>query len=353
MITTKQPGRLAYFCFTLLLLGLLAGSLGGCIREEPLSNEEPGHPVMISLSNRAINAGVDGEQVNTLRLLLVNRNNIDRTVVCNRFIDNPTDPLLVQVVSGMFDVYVVANEMPDNSQSAALQGVKNLADIKKIALPYSPDDRNMTNIPMFGEVKQVGITAAEGEVSENNPGWVTVADKAKEHKLPVSLTRMACKVQLTIKRSNGTLKAVEFNNLPNEIPLFEDYYITPAKRMVKTVDLSKFKDVASTEPLYPNIVEQADILLPSWVFADTDNSSQAVQLKATVTEDGTDNSYSSAIGNAIGSGSAPADYTLVRNKDYTLTTLITNSIVTVGAAVTSWSDQSLSLEDDKPVIPAP
>nr|WP_129732911.1 hypothetical protein [Parabacteroides goldsteinii] len=351
MIITRQYGRLAHFCITLLLPCLLAGSQGGCTREEPLSYEEPGQPVMISLSNRAINAGVSGEQVNTLRILLVNRNNIDRTVVCNRFVSSPTDPLLIKVVSGMFDVYVVANEMPDGTEFTPLQDVRNLTGIRQVALPYSPADRNMENIPMFGKVEQVNITAPAGEVSSTNPASVTVAGVSKGDELPVSLTRMASKVKLTLKQSNGTLKAVEFNNLPDKIPLFDDTYITPDTRPVKTVETGKFSPVTSSDPAYPIASEQADILLPSWIFSDKTNSSQAIQLKATVTEDTGDKSYSSAIGHATGSSDVPKDYTILRNKDYTLTAFITNNTVTVGASVSSWTDLNLSLEDDKPVIP--
>lgn len=135
-------------------------------------------------------------------------------------------------------------------------------------------------------------------------------------------------------------------------PLFEDNYITPAGRKVKTVDINKFTAASpSFDSQYSTIVEQADILLPSWVFADTDNSSQAVQLKATITEDDVDNSYTSAIGHEVGSDSASKNYTLLRNKDYTLTASVTNYMVTIGASVTSWADQSLSIEDNKPVIP--
>lgn len=355
MITVKQLVRLARFCIRLLLPCLLAGGgLAGCTEEVPVSNQEPGQPVLISISNRALYADTPGEQVNTLRILLVNPGNIDRTVVCNRFVSSPSAPLLVQVVGGKYDIYVVANEMPDGTEFAALQNVRNLAALKQIALPYSPGNRDMTNIPMLGKVANVGIIPPAGEPSTTNLAQVTVAGEATGTTLPVSLTRMACKVKLTLKHSNGTLKSVEFNNLPDAIPLFEDTYIEPSTRPVKTLEIGSFNNVGSSDPLYSTVVEQADILLPSWVFSEKENSSNAVQLKATITEGTTDvPPYSCAIGHAAGSSNNPKDYTLWRNTDYTLTALINNNTVTVGATVTSWSDQSLSLEDDKPVIPAP
>lgn len=356
MITKKQTGQWARFCLRLLLPCLLAGGgLAGCTEEVPVSNQEPGQPVLMSISNRALNAGADFEQINTLRILLVNRNNIDRTVVCNRFVSSPADPLVIKVVSGTYDVYVVANETHDNAEFAALQSVRNLAALRQIAVPYSPADRDKTNIPMFGEVANVSIIAPAGEPSTTNLAQVSIDGGTAVSSLPVSLTRMACKVKLTLKRIGGTLTAVEFNNLPDAIPLFDDTYITPSARTTKTVEVGSFSSVTPTppEPLYSTVVEQADILLPSWVFEEKTNIGNAMQLKVTTTEDTAERTYASAIGHAAGSSDTPKDYTLRRNYDYSLTAIITNNTVSVGASVTSWTDENLILEGRDPVIPTP
>lgn len=356
MITTKQTGQLARLCLRLLLPCLLAGGgLAGCTEEVPVSNQEQGQPVLMSISNRALNGGsTNGEQVNTLRILLVNRNNIDQTVVCNRFVSSPSDPLVIQVVSGTYDVYVVANEKADGTEFTTLQNVRNLAALKQIAVPYSPVARNMSNIPMFGKVANVSIIAPAGESSASNLAQVSVDGENKGTTLPVSLIRLACKVKLTLKRSSGTLTGVMFNNLPDAIPLFDNTYITPSTRTTKTVEVGSFSPAASSDPLYPTVVEQADILLPSWAFEDKTNSSNAAQLQATIAEEDEEvRTYTCAIGHAVSSSNTPKDYTLWRNYDYTLTAIITNNTVTVGALVTAWKDETLTLDGGMPVIPTP
>lgn len=353
MITAKQTGRIARLYALLLVPCLLGMGLWGCVDDTSAPRMNMEQPVLLSISNRALGAG--DKQINTLRILLVAKN-FDRTVVCNRFVANPGDPLFIEAVSGFYDVYVVANETHGTtSPYASLDGVRNLAALKSIALPYTTD-RDLGNIPMFGLQPDVTITPPTGTPSSANPATVSGPGFTASTNLPVPLTRLACKVNLTIKRSNGTLKAIEFNNLPDAIPLFADTYVTPVTRPVKTVTLTS--DATNNDldkDLYPNQMIISNILLPSWVFTPSTSESEAVQLKATVTE-GTgssaiDRSFTAAIGHDAGVATATKDYTLWRNHDYTLTTFITNQTMSVGASVLIWNDENLAVEDDNPVVP--
>ena len=354
MITTKQTGQWARFCLRLLLPCLLAGGgLAGCTEEVPVANQEQGQPVMMSIGSRAINADKPGEGIRMLRILLVNPNNIDQTVVCNRFVNNPTDnPLKIQVVSGTYDVYVVANESFGSRENNDLKNVRNLADLKKIRRTFEPSEITMenNNIPMFGIVKNVNIIAPEGEPSESNLAKITVNGSDNGTILPVSLTRLLCKINVTLKYSSGTPKNVCIENLPYFITLFDETENTYGNNN----ETPRFLSTSVTDdPLYPNMTEVEDMLLPCWAFTPKDNIEKAPILMVTMKEGSETRLYRSVIGHAAGSSDNPKDYTLWRNYDYKLTAIITNNTVSVGASVTKWKDETLSLEGGDPATPTP
>lgn len=354
MITTKQTGHWTRFCLRLLLPCLLAGGgLAGCTEEVPVANQEQGQPVMMSIGSRAINADKPGEKITTLRILLVNPNNIDHTVVCNRFVSEPTDnPLKIQVVSGTYDVYVVANESNNSStENSDLKNVRNLADLKKIKIPYDTGGINMfdnNHIQMFGIVEHVNIIAPEGEPSESNLAKITVNGSDKGTTLPVSLTRLVCKINVTLKYSSGTPQKVIIKNVPLNLTLFEE----TENQLGSEVEESHLPSASSTsDPLYPYMIEIKNILVPCWAFADKENTEKAPILSVDMQEGSETRTYKSVIGHAVNSN--PKDYTLWRNYDYTLTAIITNNTVSVGTSVTKWKDESLTLQGGDPVIPAP
>ncbi len=341
---------LSHPCHRLLVIGLLAViTLGGsgCGKDEAIP-EVSGKPVLMNISTRALNAGTTDGQINTVRVLLANKRNIGRSIDRNVFVNSPADPLIIQVDAGEYDVYVVANETTSGEELSVLQNVRILNELKEVTLPFSVADRNFTNIPMFGEVADVTITPSAGEASSANLARVSVAGEDKGTTLPVTLIRMACKLSLTLKRGSGTLKEVRLTNLPDAIPLFPDHFFTPGTRPVKTLVAGTFTLATGTETLYPQEASQQDILLPSWVFADLTSKTEAVRLEADVTETNGDvNTYSNPIGHDI----ASPNYTLWRNHAYTLTARILNNTMTVTAKVVPWTEETLDIEDDNPVIP--
>lgn len=355
MYLLRHPEKAKFRIRPLLAACFIGGLLCGCDSETPTPDEATGQPVLLNISNRALATGTGDTQVNSLRVILVRRDNIDRTVVSNDFVPDPaTNPVVVKARTGNYDVYVVANEAEGNGEYAALGTVRNLADLQKTALPFDPAKRTMTNIPMFGQTDNVtiGLPAGAGASSPTNLATVSGPAISDPTKLPVTLIRMACKVKLTLRRSTGTLKAIAFRNLPDVIPLFASYNdYTPAARPEKTVAPADFTEIpGSTDPLYPLVTEKEDILLPSWLFTPADDADKAVRLEVTVTgTDGkTDRTYSTPVGHDIRTEATPKDYTLWRNYDYTLGAVITNYIMTVQASVVSWNDEELSIDDDNP-----
>lgn len=348
-ITFASPTRLCHSLPVIFLAAVMAFGGLGCSKESIAPEDPlPEQPVLMNIGSQAFSIGTADEQINSLRILLVAKN-IYGTVVCNRFISNPSStPLTVEVVGGKYDIYLIANEMPDYNPYTPLETVSNIKALRQIALPFAPDNRTFTNIPMFGSVENVTITPQPGPSQATNLATITVAGVDMGTELPVTLTRMACKVNLTLKRTRGTMKAVEFNHLPDAIPLFAETYITPGSHLLKAVAISEFTETSDPGATYPLIAEQKDILLPSWQFADKGQAANAIQLKVTITENnGAERTYSSAIGHAADKG----DYTLWRNQNYTLTALVTNYIITTSAEVESWVDKTLGLEGGTPIVP--
>ena len=360
----KSLSRLRDSLSAFTLLAVIAFGVWGCSKDDAFP-EPTGEPVLMNISTRALNVGTDDQQINTVRILLANRTNAGRTIDCNIFVDSPADPLVIKALAGNFDVFVVANEQPDGTELPALQNVRTLNQLKTLAIPFSPADRTFTNIPMFGEVEMVTITApASGESSSTNLAAIDVNGTDHGTTLPVTLVRMACKLDLKLRHSNGTLKEVRFANLPDAIPLFADHHYSPATRPEKTVTATTETFTHTNEvddityPLHDKTKQ--DILLPSWIFADPTDSDEAVKLTAVLTtgtgKNEKDTEFSSLIGHSLPSpaeSTTPADYTLRRNHAYTLDARILNNTLTISAVVVSWIPEDLNIEDDRPVVPTP
>ena len=316
------------------IVGLVC--LTSCVAENDIAEESvpEGENVRLGISTRSFNAGTD-EQVNTVRIIQVART-ISQSVKSNRFINNPADPLQVEGLTGNYDIYVIANENNDGSRLAALDNVGVLSELKEVVLPYDIDERPQTNIPMFGEVENVTIGLPDnGQPSASNLGTVKVGSVAMGNTLPVTLTRLAVRIDLTVKsKSFAALKSVEFTGLPNAIPLFSDRIISLAHNQVATVNGDAFANLTPPSTGYVSEKKKDAIILPSYLFLPTADIDQAASVKVSL--DGKPMPFTAKIGHAALPSVVDKDYTLHPNTHYTLTALVAGDELTIETQVRNW-----------------
>ena len=219
------------YIFSLVFRIVLFGAvLSSCTNEVelPVETVAEGTPVNIGFDLRSV-GGEEG-RINSVRVILV-RDNIAGEIIRNIFIsDLNENPLTLELMSGNYRVYVVANEdmYYRGSRVADLDGVRNYAELKEVTLKYSWGMyTNPENLPMFGQVTNVKIMpASTNPQSETNRGTVSVNGRTPENILEVSLERLVCKIKLLIKTENYLDLRSDFDIgclLYNRIPLFEDY----------------------------------------------------------------------------------------------------------------------------------
>ncbi len=310
--------------------------LASCVAESEITEETvpDGKNVRLGISTRSFGNGTD-EQVNTIRIIQVTRT-IAQSVKSNRFINNPADPLQVEGLTGNYDIYVIVNESDDGSRLAALEHVGNLSELKKVILPYDIARRPQTNIPMLGEVENVTIGLPNnGKPSSTNLGTVMVGGVNHGTTLPVTLTRLAVCIDLTVKsKSFSALKSVDFTGLPNAIPLFGDGTETIAHDQKVTFNKDVFEEIIPSAG-YISEKKKDAIILPSYLFLPTTDKSQAASVEVSL--DGKPVSFKAKIGHAaLLPSDSDKDYTLHPNTYYTLTALVAGDGLTIEAQVRNW-----------------
>lgn len=317
------------------IVGLMC--LASCTADNEMTEEAvpDGNSVMLGISTRSFNNGTD-EQINTVRIIQVSRT-IAQSVKSNRFINSPTDPLNVEGLTGHYDIYVIANESNDGSRLVTLDNVGSLAELKKIVLPYAVANRSQTNIPMFGVVENVTIgLPASGEPSSTNLGTVRVGDVDKGNTLPVTLTRLAVRIDLTVKsKSFAGLASVSFKGLPDGISLFGNAYETEmSKQQEVTVNGSGFADVSPASAGYISEMKKDAIILPSYLFLPVTDREKAASIEVSL--DGKPVPFKGKIGHSALPSSNDKDYTLHPNTHYTLAALIAGDELTIETQVRNW-----------------
>lgn len=307
--------------------------MASCINDTDFVDESnpEGKNVQFTLNTRALNTGTD-EQINTIRIIQVARN-VSQSIRSNTFVNNPEDPLVVQGISGDFDIYVIANE-GDNpgSQLNGLQGLASLEALKKVVLPYTIANRTESNIPMLGVVEKVTITSDPASTpSESTPAHIMVNGVDKGTTLPISLTRLAIKINLHLRGKNFSVpKQVMFTNLPDAVPLFPDVSYEPATgedAISKTVNLTE--GTVGTGYIWDKVSEA--IILPCYQLVDRTASGKAASLQVTLDNNKT---VSAFIGHSVKSDSK--DYGLHRNTVYSLTGNVNADKLSVIATVANW-----------------
>lgn len=310
--------------------------LASCVAEDKFTEETvpDGKNVRLGISTRSFGNGTD-EQVNTVRIIQVTRT-IAQSVKSNRFINNPADPLQVEGLTGNYDIYVIANESNDGNSLPALNNVSNLSGLKEVVLPYEIAKRSQTNIPMFGEVEDVTIGLPNnGQASATNLGTVMVGGVNHGSTLPVTLTRLAVRIDLTVKsKSFSELKSVDFTGLPNAIPLFGDGTEILDHDQKVTYNKDVLEDVTPVSNGYISEKKKDAIILPSYLFLPTTDSNKAAKVEVYL--DGKPVSFKAKIGHAALPSATDKDYTLHPNTHYTLTALVAGDGLTIEAQVRNW-----------------
>lgn len=319
----------------LVVVGLVC--LASCVAENEIANEAlpDGKNVRLGINTRSFNDGTD-EQVNTIRIIQVART-IAQSVKTNRFINSPTDPLSVEGLTGNYDIYVIANESNDGSRLTALDNVGSLSELKEIVLPYEVASRSQTNIPMLGVVENVTIgLPTSGQPSSTNLGMVKVGGVDKGNTLPVTLTRLAVRIDLTIKsKSFADLASVGFTGLPDGISLFGNEYETATnKQQAVTVSGNAFANVIPVSTGYILEKKKEAIIIPSYLFVPTTDKNKAASVEVYL--DGKPVPFKAKIGHAALPSAGTKDYTLHPNTYYTLTALIAGDELTIESQVRNW-----------------
>lgn len=311
--------------------------LASCVAENEIANEAvpDGKNVRLGINTRSFNDGTD-EQVNTIRIIQVART-IAQSVKTNRFINSPTDPLSVEGLTGNYDIYVIANESNDGSKLTALDNVGSLSELKEIVLPYAVASRSQTNIPMLGVVKDVTIgLPTSGQPSSTNLGTVKVGSVDNGNTLPVTLTRLAVRIDLTIKsKSFADLVSVRFTGLPDGISLFGNEYETANNiQQAVTVSGNAFANVTPVSTGYILEKKKEAIIIPSYLFVPTTDGNKAASVEVYL--DGKPEPFKAKIGHAASPSAVTKDYTLHPNTHYTLTALIAGDELTIESQVRNW-----------------
>lgn len=316
------------------IVGLVC--LASCVAESEIAENtvSEGESVRLGISTRSLNNGTD-KQVNTVRIIQVART-IAQSVKTNHFINNPAEPLKVEGLTGNYDIYVIANESDDGSRLAALDAVTNLADLRQVTLPYTIANRSEMNIPMLGEVADVTIgLPSNGQPSSNNLGTVKVGDVDMGNTLHVTLTRLAVRIDLTVKsKSFAGLKSVSFTGLPNAISLFGDASIATTNNQTATIDKSEFANVTPVSTGYISEQKKDAVILPSYLFLPITDENKAASMEVTL--DGKPVPVKAKIGHAAQKAITDKDYTLHPNSQYTLTALIGGDELTIESQVRNW-----------------
>lgn len=314
--------------FLWLLLGI------SCTSEEDQDFREVNKEEVVALNLSTRSLGTKDSLVNSIRIIVAKQDLVG-TIITNEFVPDPVnDPITIKTKSGLYDVFVITNEANDLGASLdILRDAKTIEEVKNAVIPFNLNQRPETNIPMIGEVRDVRIVAPTvGGPSETNPANVIVAGVNKGNILPVSVTRLAVKIDLVLlSKSFGLFESATITNIPDGVYLFESPYEEGNKQ---SIALSKDDFENQTKPLDGYIWEQhkLNIVLPSVLFAPKTEAIKAVQLEVKA---GGKTMYT-PIGHIIETTLSNKDYTLHRNVHYTFTGRISGDKLVINAAIADW-----------------
>ena len=322
-----------------LLASLLVIAVS-CIKEEMEGGfgDDAGAPVSIKLDTRAFG---DGEsKVNNVRVIVAKQNAVG-TIITNKFINDPANPIKLETMTGLYRVCVIINETEDGTELADLKDLKTdgtFSDLDNIKLPFT--GRIMTNIPMYGSKSDVRIVAAQSDTDADI--YIDGTNQGKILKMNVD--RLACKISPLKLRSKGlgTLQSVKLSNLPDAVSLTGVAYRNPGNFKAITKSASDFKATQPTpEGLVWEMATTADILLPYSSFSPINNESEAILLTVTTSNKTVDKRLGHQM---VAENGKLVDFTLHRNTSYAFTGTIGTDDLGIEVNVANWE----KVEQDYP-----
>lgn len=271
-----------------IFLGLLVMATA-CARDNEITPADEGKEetvVSFLLANRSSSADADAE-IRTLRVIAFDSS--DGHFVCNLLLDFTSNPVSVKMLCGKRDFYVIANE--PSGMKGALDAVRHYEGLRAVRIPALSLYAGNAFVAFGSATAQTIVASTNQKVTINN------------------MKRLAAKIDLTL-RGKGSAKpqTVSFDNLPDEVPLFENIAcdaVSPG-----TVQVTTLTD-ATPESGYAWTQKADGIVVPSYLPTAM-AAEKAARLSVTL-DDG--KTVRSNIGHKV-SGN---DYAIQRNTVYALT----------------------------------
>lgn len=316
-----------------ILLAVLLFSTVSCIKEEMKEDfgGTAGLPVSLKLDTRSLGAG--DATINTVRVIVA-RQQGDGEIITNQFVPSPASPIVLQTMTGLYKVCVIINETEDGKELSELEKgtLLNLSALDNIRLPFNLKGRSMTNIPMFGEKKDVGIVAVDND--SNADIYIGGVNQGKT--LEMKVDRLAAKARLVFRSKGlGTLQSVKLSNLPDAVSITGTVY-EPTPTAIQQVELqaSAFTATVPTpDGLTWEMTTGEEILLPYSSFSPVTDAGKAAILEVVVSN----RTMTKALGHIMETNSNPKDYTLHRNTAYTFIGSIGSDNLNVNVEIANWT----------------
>lgn len=301
----KNKNKSVKLFSTFLLLGSLLWC-SGCTKEQSFSENEEQKIVNLSM-NLATRSGTGDAEIKNVRIIVFDSYN--GGLVYNERIDNPSsNPITIQLLSGVRDIYVITNEPA--GQSSRLANVRNLIELKEVRMPIEDLKQGETFVTFGQALRQ------------------TIHSKGASNRVEVLNRRLAIKVDLTVNGKGFTqTNNVSFTNLPDAVPLFEDDYESVQKKTI-TADLTD----TGISPAGYIWSKTATIVLPSYLFTPPSDEDKAARVEFML--------GSGVISAAIGHDVLAEEYTLHRNTIYALAAEIGPDNLVINASVRNWDENT-------------
>lgn len=301
----KNKNKSVKLFSTFLLLGSLLWC-SGCTKEQSFSENEEQKIVNLSM-NLATRSGTGDAEIKNVRIIAFDSYN--GGLVYNERIDNPSsNPITIQLLSGVRDIYVITNEPA--GQSSRLANVRNLIELKEVRMPIEDLKQGETFVTFGQALRQ------------------TIHSKGASNRVEVLNRRLAIKVDLTVNGKGFTqTNNVSFTNLPDAVPLFEDDYESVQKKTI-TADLTD----TGISPAGYIWSKTATIVLPSYLFTPPSDEDKAARVEFML--------GSGVISAAIGHDVLAEEYTLHRNTIYALAAEIGPDNLVINASVRNWDENT-------------
>lgn len=260
---------------TFMVAGMLLMMLSCCKDSEDLDKQVP---AAIKVATK-VTADEDPDNViKTLRIMAFDRGS---TIRNNIFYDeaylNSNNPIIHEMLSGIYDFVFIANEEPDGSENAELTASafgnnKMISSLNAISIPASRISTN-TPIPMLTQIDNVTVLPGFEGIKINNGATQTTWS--------VLMKRLAVRIDMTLKSQvdlTTQFKGITFSNIPDNIPLLGSYSGALNETKSYTILNNAENFEITTVPDYLWAIKIKRIILPSNTFTPEDMVSRSLKM---------------------------------------------------------------------------